>query len=74
MNSIFEQFLNKECLVYTVNGNYMEGILISAENGWLTLKSFKNEDIQAVNCEYITRIRDYPKNSKTGKRKDVIWD
>ncbi len=72
MKELAERFIGKKCLVYTiasdsssVNGVIKEvtgdGILIEGGDGYM----------QAVNLEYVTRIREWPKNSK-GKDKVVF--
>lgn len=73
MNNVLEQFIGKECIVYTINSStVVTGTITSVENGWLTVKPFKSEEIQMVNCEYVTYIREYPRNKK-GKRKSVFY-
>lgn len=72
MKELAERFIGKKCLVYTiasdssaVNGVIKEvtgdGILVEGGDG----------NVQAVNLEYVTRIREWPKNSK-GKEKVVF--
>lgn len=68
MKELAQQFIGKECLVYTivsdsvaVNGTIKE----VTENGLLIEK---DGNLQAVNLEYVTRIREWPRNAK-GKKK-----
>ena len=71
MNKIVMDYIGKECLVYTINNTSVSGVVESVEDSWVTIRSFDGQSTEAVNIEYVTRIREYPK-SKKGKRK-AIW-
>ncbi len=73
MKELAQKFIGKECMVYTivsdnsaVNGTVKE----VTENGLLIEK---NGDLQAVNLEYVTRIREWPRK-KNGKKKEIVLD
>ncbi len=73
MNNVLEQFIGKECIIYTIsNPSAVEGTITSSENGWITVKPFSSEGLNMVNCEYVTYIREYPRNKK-GKRKAIFY-
>ena len=72
MNKIVMDYVGKECLIYTINNAYVEGVIESAEDGWIVVRSFKGNTTEAVNVEYITRIKEYPRD-KNGKRKSVVF-
>lgn len=70
MTSLIERFIGKDVFISLASGTNADGVLKSIDGGWLELENDKGE-IQAVNCEYISKIKEYPKNSK-GKRKVVF--
>ena len=73
MTALIEKYIGKECLIYTcTSSTQITGVIKSCNEGWLEIEN-KNGQCDLVNCEYITRIREYPKN-KNGKKKSVILD
>ncbi len=72
MTELINKFIGKECLIYTcTSGNTVTGIIRSYNEGWIEVERDGVCDI--MNCEYILRIREYPKN-KNGKRKSIVLD
>ena len=70
MFELAQNFLDKECVIYTFNSQ-LTGIIKEVTKGGILLeKAGKSE---AVNFDFIVRIREYPKN-KNGKKKSVILD
>ena len=73
MTALIERYIGKECLIYTcTSSSQITGIIKSCNEGWLEIEN-SNGQCDLVNCEYITRIREYPRN-KNGKKKGVILD
>lgn len=73
MTSLIERYIGKECLIYTcTSSSQITGTIKSCNEGWLEIEN-SNGQCDLVNCEYITRIREYPRN-KNGKKKSVIFD
>ncbi len=73
MTEMINKYIGKECLIYTcTSSSQITGVIKSCNEGWLEVEN-KNGQCDLVNCEYITRIREYPKN-KNGKKKSVILD
>lgn len=70
MAHIIESFLGKDCVLNLASGGTADGIVKSVSEGWVTLED-QDGKLQAVNMDYISRIREYPKN-KNGKRKMVV--
>ena len=70
MSHIIEKFIGKDCLINLGSGSTADGIVKSVADGWVELEG-KDGNMQAVNVDYISRIREYPKN-KNGKRKTVF--
>lgn len=71
MEELAKQFVGKECIIYTLasNDSYIKGIIKNVSDGGMIIDN--NGNIEAVNLEFVTRIREYPRNSK-GKKKSVI--
>ena len=74
MEALAKQFTGRECIIYTVNANdgSIAGIIREVSGGGLLLEDAQGQ-LQAVNLEYVTRIREYPRNRK-GKKKSVVLD
>ncbi len=70
MTELAKQFIGKECIIYTFNSQ-IEGTVKDVTGGALLLE--KKGALEAVNLDFITRIREYPKN-KNGKKKSVVLD
>ncbi len=71
MTEIINNFIGKECLIYTCTSAQITGVIRSCNDGWLQVE--KNGVCELVNCEYIIRVREYPRN-KNGKKKSVVLD
>ena len=70
MYEIVKNFIGKDCLIYTMNSQ-VAGTITEVADGWLCIENGKDTD--AVNVDYIVRIREYPKNKK-GARKSIVTD
>lgn len=72
MTELIEKYIGKECIIYTCNSSsQISGIIRCCKDGWLEIE--RNGETDIVNCEYITRIREYPRN-KNGKKKSIVVD
>lgn len=69
-----KQFVGQDCIVYTItsNGGEIQGKIVSVRDGGILLED-KSGQKQAINLEYVTRIREHPVNKK-GKKKSIITD
>lgn len=74
MESLAKQFIGKECIIYTITSNdgSVQGIIKEVTPSGMLIEDAQGQ-LQAVNLEYVTRIREYPRNKK-GKKKSVILD
>lgn len=70
MASVIEKFIGKDCFINLGSGGSADGVVKSVTEGWVELEN-ENGEIQAVNVDYISRIREYPRN-KNGKRKTIF--
>lgn len=71
MKELAQKFVGKDCLVYTITSDNaaVNGVIKEVTDDALLIEYEGN--LQAVNLEYVTRIREYPKNAK-GKRKFIF--
>lgn len=74
MKKLAEQFIGKECIIYTITSNdgSIVGTIREIEDGGMIVENASgNKEI--VNLDFVTRIREYPRN-KNGKKKSFIID
>ncbi len=71
MTEFINRFIGKECIIYTCTSSQITGVIRSCNDGWLEVE--KGGVCELVNCEYIIRVREYPR-SKNGKKKSVVLD
>ncbi len=73
MTDLINDYIGKECLIYTcMSSSQITGTIRSYSDGWIVVEN-ANGQRDIINCEYITRIREYPRDKK-GKKKSVIFD
>ncbi|MBO5090093.1 MAG: hypothetical protein J6C27_04200 [Clostridia bacterium] len=70
MFELAKKFIGKECVIYTFNSQ-ITGVVKDVNNGGILIE--KSGELEAVNFDFIVRIREYPRN-KNGKKKSVILD
>lgn len=72
MVELAKKFIDKECLIYAFDSNHQfEGVIKEVTNGAILLE--KAGKIEAINLDFVIRIREYP-TGKKGKKKTVILD
>ena len=71
MVELAKRFVEKECLVYSFDGHQYEGVIKEVSNSAILIE--KNGETEAINLDFIVRIREYPRNKK-GKKKSVVLD
>ena len=70
MKELAKRFIDKECVISAFDSNHQfEGILKEITDGAILLE--KDGKIEAINLDFVIRIREYPKNKK-GKKKLVV--
>ena len=72
MKELAKRFIGKKCIVYTVTDTTgtVTGVIKEVDDTGILIES--KENIQAVNLEYVIRIREYPRK-KNGKEKSVVF-
>lgn len=72
MIELAKRFLGKECLIYAFDNNHQfDGVIKEVSNGAVLLE--KDGKLEAINLDFVIRIREYPRN-KNGKKKSVVID
>lgn len=72
MIELAKQFVGKECLIYSFDSNHQfAGIIKEVTDGAILVEN--GETLEAINLDFVIRIREYPKNKK-GKKKSVVLD
>lgn len=72
MIELAKRFIGKECLIYAFDGNrQFQGTIKEVSDGAILIEN--GEAIEAINLDFVIRIREYPKNKK-GKKKSVVLD
>ncbi|MBE6576551.1 MAG: hypothetical protein E7653_00250 [Ruminococcaceae bacterium] len=71
MQETAKRFIDKECIIYTFNSQQLIGFIREVNDGAILLDN--KGSLEAVNLEFVTRIREYPRN-KNGKKKSIVAD
>ena len=72
MIALAKKFIDKECLIYSFDGGrQFEGIIKEVDENAMLIE--KNGELEAINLDFVIRIREYPKN-KNGKKKSIVVD
>ena len=72
MIELAKKFIGKECLIYAFDsGHHFDGVIKEVSEGALLIE--KNGELEAINLDFVIRIREYPRN-KNGKKKSVVPD
>ena len=72
MKELAKKFIDKECIIASFDGNHQyDGIIKEVTEGAILIE--KDGKIEAINLDFVIRIREYPRNKK-GKKKSVVLD
>ena len=70
MKELAKRFIDKECLITAFDSNHQfEGVNKEVSDSAILVE--KKEAVEAINLDFVIRIREYPKNKK-GKKKSVV--
>ncbi len=70
MKDLAKRFIDKECLITAFDSNHQfEGVIKEVSDSAILVE--KKEAVEAINLDFVIRIREYPKN-KRGKKKSVV--
>ena len=72
MIELAKRFIGKDCLIYAFDSSHQfQGVIKEVSDGAILIENAGS--IEAVNLDFVIRIREYPKNKK-GKKKSVVLD
>lgn len=74
MKELALKFIGETCIIYTISSNdgSIQGVIKEIHSDGLLLERNTGE-LEIVNLEYVTRIRQYPRK-KNGRKKSVVLD
>ena len=73
MKELAKRFIEKDCMIYTIASydGSIQGVIKEVEDGGIVILKNSGET-EIINLDYVTRIREYPRN-KNGKKKSIVW-
>lgn len=72
MIELAKRFIGKVCLIYAFDSNHQfQGTIKEVSNGAILVEN--SGTIEAINLDFVIRIREYPK-SKNRKKKSLVLD
>ena len=72
MKEFAKRFIDKECLISSIDSNHQfEGVIKEVSDSAILVE--KNGPVEAINLDFVIRIREFPKNKK-GKKKSVVLE
>ena len=71
MLELAKRFMGKECIIYTFANSQITGTITEISTNAILIEN--KGTVEAVNLDYILRIREFPLNKK-GKKKSIILD
>lgn len=72
MIELAKKFIGKECIIYAFDSNHQfDGIIKEVSDGAILLE--KSGNLEAINLDFVIRIREFPRNKK-GKKKSLLLD
>ncbi len=66
MKEFVTEYIEKECVVYTMQGHQFVGIIKQVSNGAILIQTSSGNEV--LNLDYIVRLREVPRK-KNGKKK-----
>lgn len=72
MKELAKRFIGEECIIYTITSldGSVSGVIRETADGGIIIEKSSGET-EAVNLDYVTRIRQYPRK-KNGKKKNLV--
>lgn len=73
MKELAKEFIDKECSIYLIasSEDMINGIIKEVTDGGIVIEA-SNGERQIINLDFISRIRELPKN-KNGKKANIVW-
>ena len=72
MKALAEKFIGKDCVIYSFDSSHQfDGVIKEVTDGAILVE--KDGKLEAINLDFVIRIREYPLNKK-GKKVSVVMD
>ena len=72
MIELAKRFIGKDCLIYAFDSSHqVTGVIKEVSNSAILIQN--GDTLEAVNLDFVIRIREFPKNKK-GKKKSIVID
>ncbi len=73
MKELAKRFIGEECIIYTITSNdgSVQGVIKEIDDGGMVIE--KTGELEIINLDFVTRIREYPRK-KNGRKKGVVLD
>ncbi len=72
MKELAAKFIEKKCIISSFDGSHQyEGVIKEVTDGAILVE--KDGKLEAINLDFVIRIREYPVNKK-GKKVSVVVD
>ena len=74
MKELAKRFIGEACIIYTITSNddSVQGVIKEIDDGGMVIEK-KTGELEIVNLDFVTRIREYP-GKKNGRKKGVVLD
>ena len=74
MKELAKRFVGQECIIYTITSNdgSVQGVIKEVTDSGMLIEK-KIGELEIINLEFVTRIREYPRK-KNGKKQSVVLD
>ena len=74
MKGLAKRFVGQECIIYNITSNdgSVQGVIKEVTDSGMLIEK-KTGELEIVNLEFVTRIREYPRK-KNGKKQSVVLD
>lgn len=74
MKELAKRLIGEECIIYTITSNdgSVQGVIKEIDDGGMVIEK-KTGELEIVNLDFVTRIREYPRK-KNGRKKGVVLD
>ena len=74
MKELAKRFIGEACIIYTITSNddSVQGVIKEIDDGGMVIEK-KTGELEIVNLDFVTRIREYPGKKKV-RKKGVVLD
>lgn len=75
MKELAKRFIGEACIIYTITSNdgSVQGVIKEIDDGGMVIEK-KTGELEIVNLDFVTRIREYPRKKNGRKRASYSTD